>query len=201
MPDFAFTFPVDVTALPPKGRVYEISADEAAREKLAQAFGVERLNELTASLTVAPAEGGTVAVTGSFAADLVQSCVVTLAPVPAKVSEDISRRFYFAPTVRRAAAGEGEEAGWVDPSVDTPDPIENGEIDLGAIVSEQLSLSIDPYPRAPGAAFQGEAETPEPARESPFAALAGLGAGAVPRRTAGRSAGGSDRGKGRKPSR
>ena len=51
------------------------------------------------------------------------------------------------------------------------EPIAAGEIDLGEAVAQQLAVSLDPYPRAPGAtlASTGEAEA-----QSPFAALAAL---------------------------
>src|SRR5665213_3209934 len=40
---------------------------------------------------------------------------------------------------------------------DDADPITNGEIDLGEIVAETLSLELDPYPRKPGESFGEEA--------------------------------------------
>jgi hypothetical protein len=50
-------------------------------------------------------------------------------------------------------------------------------IDLGEVVVEQLALTLDPYPRAPGAVFDPAAlpgyEAPE-AEVSPFAALVKL---------------------------
>jgi hypothetical protein len=64
-----------------------------------------------------------------------------------------------------------EEEGDEDP----PDPIIDGRIDLGALAAEFLALGLDPYPRKPGAAFEGA--EPEPERDSPFAALARLRGG------------------------
>ena len=66
-------------------------------------------------------------------------------------------------------------------------------IDLGEVLTEQLSLSLNPYPRAPGASFAainpGEQEEGTPAT-GPFAALAGLKVGrAAPRRAESKSAG------------
>jgi hypothetical protein len=61
--------------------------------------------------------------------------------------------------------------------LDPPDPIIGGVIDLGQVVAEQLVLALDPFPRAPGAAFDSPADapaaegTPTP---GPFAALAAL---------------------------
>jgi len=52
---------------------------------------------------------------------------------------------------------------------DPPDPLIGGAVDLGSVVSEHLTLALDPYPRKPGAQFV------EPAAEdgvvSPFAQL------------------------------
>ena len=59
-----------------------------------------------------------------------------------------------------------------DEQADPPDPIVDGRIDLGAIALEFLTLSLDLYPRKPGAEFAdvqiGEADD---AADSPFAAL------------------------------
>jgi glycosyltransferase involved in cell wall biosynthesis len=51
---------------------------------------------------------------------------------------------------------------------ESPDLIENGQIDLGQYAVEQLALRLDPFPRKPGAEF---VQPPEPAEISPFAVL------------------------------
>ena len=51
---------------------------------------------------------------------------------------------------------------------DPPDPLIGGAVDLGSVVSEHLTLALDPYPRKDGAKMPGEATD---AAESPFAAL------------------------------
>ena len=48
---------------------------------------------------------------------------------------------------------------------------EDGKIDLGQYAVEQLALSLDPFPRKPGAEF---VQPEEPAEISPFAALKAL---------------------------
>ena len=59
---------------------------------------------------------------------------------------------------------------------DIPDPVENGQIDMGEAAAEHLALAMDPFPRSSGAAFTPPPEEPpEPtAKPSPFSALAGL---------------------------
>ena len=57
-------------------------------------------------------------------------------------------------------------------SEDTADEIESPVYDLGTPLREELALAIDPYPRAPGVAFEAPADDGQ--RESPFAALGKL---------------------------
>jgi uncharacterized metal-binding protein YceD (DUF177 family) len=63
---------------------------------------------------------------------------------------------------------------------DPPEVAVGGRIDLGEIAVVHLALALDPYPRAPGAAFDAKAWGVEPEKDekpttvSPFAALAKL---------------------------
>ncbi len=186
-----FSFPIEVATLSTKERNYTLTADDAVRAAVSRELGLESLNVLKAQLSVTLVAGGTVEVKGDFEADLVQACVVTLKPVPSHLSDTIERRFVPGAPPRDAEPGKKskredaeDDEEWVDPNEDLPDPIVGGVIDLGEVVTEQLSLAMDPYPRAPGATFAGvtagEADT---GGTSPFAALAALKVGkAAPRR-------------------
>jgi uncharacterized metal-binding protein YceD (DUF177 family) len=147
---------------------------------------LQNVGRLVAKLAIAPVPGG-VELTGRFDADVIQACVITLEPVKATLGGEISRRFVNTPRPRpEPAAGKGRkpkaekdepEEGWIDPDEEVPDPIVDGQIDLGAVVVEELALALDPYPKAPGASFKdlGAGQSVgEPRRESPFAALAGF---------------------------
>jgi uncharacterized metal-binding protein YceD (DUF177 family) len=83
---------------------------------------------------------------------------VTLAPVPAKIGESFSADFADADRRRPAETDLDFEAD------DPPEPIRNGHIDLGELAAEQLSLALNPYPRAPGAAIPEEF-SPDPDAE------------------------------------
>jgi len=160
-----FSRPVAVAAIPAGGRPERIEAGEAERVALARRFDIPAIESLHAELRLLPETGGSVRVTGRMAARVVQSCVVTLDPVTQEVEEPVDLRFR-----------PESEALSDDP--DGPDEIalEGGVMDLGEAVAEQLSLALDPYPRAPGAAVP-EGDAP-PAGEdrgpNPFAALRGL---------------------------
>ena len=70
-----------------------------------------------------------------------------------------------------ATEREGEEdEGEIDLELDddSPDQIEDGRLDLGQYAVEQLALSLDPFPRKPGAVFE---QPKEPGEISPFAVL------------------------------
>jgi len=59
---------------------------------------------------------------------------------------------------------------------DGPDPIEDGIIDVGEAVVEELALLIPPYPRVPGAEFNDIIEDADGGddKPNPFAKLAAL---------------------------
>jgi uncharacterized metal-binding protein YceD (DUF177 family) len=195
--DSPYVFSVDVVHLPANGRVYTLAADAPTRAAVAAHLELQALGRLIATMTVMPALEGGVAVSGRFDADVTQTCVVTLQPLPATVGGEINRRFATPPRVKPAPqqpdgkaktkaetakpAKEFPEEGWIDPDEDVPDPIEDGQIDLGGVLVEELALALDPYPRAPGASFTGVGTAPaevqsagDSPRESPFAALAGF---------------------------
>jgi hypothetical protein len=114
--------------------------------------------------------GKGVRLVGSVIADVVQTCVVTLDPVDAHVEANFERGF-LPPEKLRAVIGDETEVV-VDPTAeDPPEPL-GREIDLGEILIEELALNLDPYPRKPGVAYQGDAEADAPAK--PFAVLAKL---------------------------
>jgi uncharacterized metal-binding protein YceD (DUF177 family) len=164
-----WTIPVTVTELPDNGAEFEIVPDEATLAMLAQHTGVIAVPNLVARVRVARETGGAV-VEGSLRATVRQTCVLTIEPFDNKIDETISARFVAPEMMPSASAGEADLA-----ADDPPDPLVDGRIDLAAVVTEFLTLSIDPYPRKPGAVFEAPEE--HSGRASPFAALAKLKGG------------------------
>ncbi|MBC9175509.1 YceD family protein [Pseudoroseomonas ludipueritiae] len=166
-PEFSRTLPWG--AVSRKEKREELEATEAERAALADRFGILEIGSLRASLRLRVEAGGAVRVRGQLTADVVQACVVTLEPVPQHIEEPVDLRFL-------PEGAESEE----DP--DGPDeiPTEGEVLELGEAIAEQLSLALDPYPRAPGAKLEldllEEEEEPEeePARPNPFAKLSAL---------------------------
>jgi uncharacterized metal-binding protein YceD (DUF177 family) len=162
-----FSRPLRVDRVPEVGSVEEIAAEPEELVRLAQRLGLPGMAALSASLQVDRARGGGVHVRGHLAADLTQTCVVTLEDFPVSISVPVDR--YYMP----ASVLAGDE----HPEDEDIDPIENGEIDLGELVAETLALSLDPYPRKPGVAFLENSATGDEESETqmkPFAELARL---------------------------
>ena len=157
-----FSRPLQVDRVPKAGSTEKITADTAECEMLAKRMKLPAIHALSAEIRATPWRGGGLKLEGHLTADIDQVSVISLEPFRETVSMPISR--YFLPPGAAANASEEDDA----------DPIENGFIDLGEVVSETLALDLDPYPRRPGEAFAEhvESDEPEAARPSPFAALA-----------------------------
>ncbi len=165
--------PYDTAGLPATGAVVEIKTSDAQRAALSAAYDLVAVDGLSAEVTLAPAEDGLVTVDGRVVADIVQSCVVTLEPVPQHIDEAFSVRFAPADSRElRPPEGAAREVA-IDPEApDPPEAMDGTTIDLGALAEEMFVLAIDPYPRAPGAELPATVgEAPESDQESPFAVL------------------------------
>ena len=149
LPQPEFSRPVEVDRIGSEGVSLEIEADALEREALARRFALVSLDRLKAKAEIFPVSRNLFRVEASFEADLVQTCVVTLDPVPAQLSESFSALFgEGGPGMGALFAGEDGE--------DEPEPIEGGAIDLGETVAQHLALSLDPYPRKQGASVPAE---------------------------------------------
>lgn len=138
-----------------------ITANPEERAALAKRFGLIGIDRLEAVLSLKRVGNGVIHVSGELEAEVIQACVVTLVPVPAKVAEAFSAD--FADEDRRKSADTDLDFEADDP----PEPIRNGHIDLGELAAEQLALALDPYPRAPGAAIPAEFSPDPDAGEEP----------------------------------
>jgi uncharacterized metal-binding protein YceD (DUF177 family) len=165
--EFSRTIRVERIGRDEIGRRIEANPEE--RRALAARLGLESLNQLQAELRLKRLSRGRIAVEGRFEARLTQLCVVSLEPVASQIEGEFAVEFV------EAGPGPETEAVVSIDSADPPEPIEDGLIDLGETVVQQLAERIDPYPRAPGADVTWQEEAPaasEPKR--PFAALSAL---------------------------
>ena len=180
----ALSRPLSLTEVPPEGVDIEIVATDAERAALAELNDLPAIPELTATLRARRWRGDGLEVTGELRAKVRQTCVATLEDFDSEIVEPIEMRFAAPkePPRPRSRRGQPEpEPIEVDTlGDDPPDALVGGAVDLGGIVSEFLTLALDPYPRKPGAVFVEPA--PEVAGDtvSPFARLRGVGGGEPP---------------------
>ncbi len=153
-----FHRPVPVERIGAAGIEQRVEADPAEREAVARRLGVPAVAALSCRFRLSRAPGGVILAEGRLEALITRVCVVSLDEFETAVAEDFRVRF----------VPPGLEGDEIDPDSDDEIPYDSAEIDLGEAAVEQLALTLDPYPRKPGAELS-EPEPPPP--EGPFAVL------------------------------
>jgi uncharacterized metal-binding protein YceD (DUF177 family) len=165
-----YTRPFDLSSLSEVGCEETFKVPVPACDAIAEFYELDGLEGFTVRIRLTRLSKNEFRLEGHFAVTVIQTCIVTLKPVHSIVEEDFERVFIVAPL--RAAQ---RAAGAVDVTLeeDEAEMLRGSSVDLAAPVLEELSLMIDPYPRTPGAAFEGGMAAPS-AEESPFAVLQAL---------------------------
>ena len=158
---------LDAAADADRSRILTANSEE--RAALARRLGLAALSRFEVQVTVEADGKGDFVLRGEVQADIVQTCCVTLEPLPAHLVAPLSLIF-----TRSANAPDKELI--LDVEDEPPERLpENGLVDIGELAVQFLVLEIDPYPRKPGATFQERPESGgETGLSSPFAALASL---------------------------
>lgn len=146
------------------GLTRRIEPDAAGRAEIARILDLAALDAFSADMTLEPIEVGW-RLSGRITADATQTCGLTLEPLPVHIDRT------FSLTLAEAVEVHGDEIVVDLEADDSPDLIEDGRVDLGLYAVEQLALSLDPFPRKPGAVF---VQPEQPAEASPFAVLGAL---------------------------
>ena len=166
-PEFSRTVRVDTLGEIP--RELSIEAEETERAALARRFGLPAIAGLSAALALTRT-GVEVTARGRIKAEVTQSCVATAEPVEATVDEPFE--IVFRPPPDASAPDEEVELGESEMDVVFYD---GASIDVGEAVAETLALSLNPYPRLPGAEeILRQAGVKSEEEAGPFGALAAL---------------------------
>jgi uncharacterized metal-binding protein YceD (DUF177 family) len=156
-----------------EGEERTIEVNRAERETIAALLDLAALDRLNFAFRLHRRGQGRVALHGTLAAAVTQTCVVSLEPVESALDVPVEVEFWPIPMIDDLAASPDEAAS--HGTLDWPEPIEGGKIDLGPVIYETLATALDPYPKRKGVSFEwseagGAGAEPEQA-ESPFAAL------------------------------
>ncbi len=178
-----WSYLLDVESLEGQSNTMRIAPDDEARRRLAQRLGVVSLDDLQADITISHGVGeAAFHISGHIDVKLTQECVVTLEPISSHIEDDFEAWFAdpdAAVSIAKVRHEKLNEKGHGELPIleeqDDPEALVDGKIDLGELVTQYLSLSIDPYPHAEGVEFeQPEAKNDEEADDlikNPFAAL------------------------------
>ena len=147
-----------------------LKPSEAERAAIARWLGIMAVESFAATVRVWRSQTGRYAYAASFEADVVQACVVTLEPVRSRLAGEFSRRLLIVPRQVRQRAQAAESHEVLSADDDELEVLSSPFFDLAAPVLEELSLALNPYPRAEGAVFEVR-ERREPAASSAFAVL------------------------------
>ena len=139
-----FHRPVRIDTIGERDRPVEIEATAPERAALAARFGLVAIDRLVGTFQVRR-EGAHILAAGTVTAAVTQACSVTDDPIAVAIAEPVALRF------AEDVVTEGDEIELSFDALDTL-PIEQGAVDLGEAAAETMALTLDPFPRGPGAA-------------------------------------------------
>ena len=157
----------DTRAIPEAGLPVTREATAEERAAVAAAMELVACARLVARYEITPEAAGRFLLKGAADVTVTQTCVVTLEEIERRYSAPLDMEFWPA-----AALADEAEAD-IDPLGADREPIEEGRLDVGRIVYEELVSAVDPFPRRDGAALDWE-DKEGAARTHPFAQLARL---------------------------
>lgn len=164
-----FVFNVSAAKIGPEPYKAAFVADSKALRLLAKRYGIEAVNSLEGEVVLRrESDGMTISATGHFHAEVVQSCVTTLEPVPDQIAEtfegwflDESQASSFERARRKKLEVDAtdmpleDNESPIEDERDEPDTIKGGMVEVGELVAQYLSLALNPYPHSPAAVQQG----------------------------------------------
>jgi uncharacterized metal-binding protein YceD (DUF177 family) len=160
--------PYDLAKLSQTGTEVTIAAKAEDLPALARWAEVDAVTRFEARIELRKRSLARYDYDAELTADIVQSCVVTLEPVRFHIVRQVHRNLHVVQ--RRRPPENGGELTLAAGDDDVPEEIDSPHFDLAGPLLEELSLAIDPYPRAADVQFEPPAGS-EPAPKSPFAVL------------------------------
>lgn len=166
-----FSYPIKIDDLKQSDYKYELNADKAELEDIAQILQVEAVNSFRADIFLKlNNRAHNLKVWGIVRTQLELKSVITL--------ENFCKRYEIPFELNFDTRATYNDIKELDCTIedDVPDIIENGCINLADIAIEQVALNLDDYPRAEGEVFNDElyCEFNSEEKENPFAVLAKL---------------------------
>ncbi len=189
LPESEWPYFIRADSVPAAGKHAKLAATPEQCSAIAERVGVEIIENLHASMKLALQNGGHILyISGEVKADIQQACVVSGQLIKSHVKEDFEawyadhdKAIPFSRAKHEVQVKmEGDEVQILDER-DDPEVMTDGQVDLGEVAIQYLSLGINPYPRAPEFAAMADDNTVTPEKQvtvgsgslrpNPFAAL------------------------------
>lgn len=142
---------IDLTKLSSIDTLLTFKADEKECADVAKRFDLVSVSSLSGSCTIIhDTQEECYRINGDIKAKCEQRCIVTLKPVAETIQESFS--VWLRPSSRQEEDESNEE---LDP-YDDIDYYVGDSIDMGEIITQYLSVFLDPYPKAESAKLHKE---------------------------------------------
>lgn len=143
---------VDITRVTGDGIRLVFEATTSECDALNTRFGLQALHSLLVDARLLKEKKGdgewVIRVSASYTCELEQICVISLEPFKVKLCDNFEVLFLL-PSDRKVS----EATVLDDVGEDIYESIYSSELDVGELVAQYLALSIDPYPKRPGASL------------------------------------------------
>lgn len=159
LPRSPFSRIIGISRIGAAPEIHDIAATPAECAAIARQFEIPGIAAISGHYVLQAQGDAAIAATLRLAARVTQTCVISLDNFESAIEERV--QLVFVPLDRLNETLE-------DPDAPDEIPYEGSTIDLGAVLTEQLALSLSPYPRKPGVALP---EAVQSAPENPFAAF------------------------------
>ena len=178
-PEWSYLF--DVSALGDAPQSLNISPDFESCTRLARRLNIISVDSLSAQLTIKRISGSaSIHVEGTLDANITQECVVTGDSIETQIRDPFEAWYgedNKTVSLTKKRQEKMLEKGHTElPMIeeqDDPEPVVDDHIDVGELVTQYLSLGINPYPKADGASYESsDLHDKDPfAFKNPFAGL------------------------------
>jgi len=148
-----FSHIVQVCALGSSPLELDLSATAEQRVALAKRMNVDGLEDFQAHVSLILLKNSDVDMTATFSAKVRQPCVITTKPVISDLKATFSMT--YSKVIEDDEEEDDEDFDDFESQYDPPEPLIDGQIDVGETLTEQLALEIPPFPRVKGAVFDG----------------------------------------------
>lgn len=166
------TWRLELKNVPLSGLRGQWRATDEERAALAKFLDILTVADFSIDYVLTLLSGGRARLRGRVNAKVEQACVVSQDPIAAVIAEDFNLEFWPPEDIGKAEDVSADDAQHPD-DADPPEAMVDGGVALGALATELLAISLDPYPRRPGAEFI-PTDDGSLAADNPFAVLSRL---------------------------